>query len=204
MRSAKVLCALVGACSLLLVSCATTRQVQTWKDGSYQGKIKKTLVVTVMSEPLMRNFIEQEFVAQFKARGVEGVASNKIISAELARDKEAALSFIKGLGFGTVLVTRKLDQRYSDRAMGGGVGYMPTGYGGGWDGIYYDSFVAVGLPVAQSSVDVFTMQMNVYDLQEGKMIFSAVSNTHVEGAKEKVVEPFVKTMVKELAGVKLL
>jgi hypothetical protein len=46
--------------------------------------------------------------------------------------------------------------------------------------------------------------MNVYDLQEGKMIFSAVSNTSAEGAKEKVVAPFVETMVKELAGVKLL
>jgi hypothetical protein len=204
MGGRKVLCALVGACSLLLGSCATTRDVQAWKDGSYQGKLKKTLVVMVLSEPLMRNFIEQEFVAQFKGRGVEGVASNRIISAELAADKEAALSFVKGQGFGTVLVTRIVDQRYSDRAQGGGVGYMPTAYGGGWDGIYYDSFIAVGLPVSQSSVDIFTLQMNVYDLQEGKMIFSAVSNTRAEGAKEKVVAPFVETMVKQLAGVKLL
>jgi hypothetical protein len=204
MRSAKVLCALVGACSLLFVSCATTRDVQAWKDGVYQGKIKKTLVVMVLPEPLMRNFIEQEFVAQFKARGVEGVASNKFISAEMARDKEAALAFVKAQGFGTVLVARVVDQRYSDRAQGGGVGYMPTGYAGGWDGIYNDGFVAVGLPVAQYSVDVLTLQMNVYDLQEGKMIFSAVSNTRAESAKEKVVEPFVKTMVKELAAVELL
>jgi len=152
----------------------------------------------------MRNFIEQEFVAQFKARGVEGVASNKVISTELARDKEAALSFIKGQGIGTVIVTRMLDQRFTDRTRGGGVGYMPVGYGVGWDGIYNDGFFAVGLPVAQSSLDVFTMQMNVYDLQEGKMIFSAVSNTRAEGAKEKVVAPFVETMVKALAGVKLL
>ena len=204
MRSAKVVCALVGACSLLFISCATTRDVQAWKDGSYQGKIKKTLVVMVLSEPLMRNFIEQEFVLQFKGRGVEGVASNRVISAELARDKEAALSFVKGQGFGTVLVTKMVDQRYSDRAQGGGVGYMPTAYGSGWDGMYYDGFVEVGLPVAQSSVDILTMQMNVYDLQEGKMIFSAVSNTRAEGAKEKVVEPFVKTMVEQLAAVKLL
>ena len=204
MRNAKALSALVGACSLLLMSCATTRDVQAWKDGSYQGKLKKTLVVMVLPEPLMRNFIEQEFVTQFKARGVEGVASNKIVSAELARDKEAALAFVKGQGFGTVLVTRMLDQRYSDQALGGGVGYMPTSYGGGWDGIYYDGFVTVGLPVAQYSVDILTLQMNVYDLQEGKMIFSAVSNTSAEGAKEKVVAPFVETMVKQLAGVKLL
>ena len=204
MRSAKVLCALAGACSLLLMSCATTRDVQAWKDSAYQGKIKKTLVVMVLSEPLMRNFIEQEFVAQFKARGVEGVASNRIISAEMARDKEAALSYVKGQGFGTVLVTRMVDQRYSDLAQGGGVGYMPTAYGGGWDGIYYDSFIAVGLPVSQYSVDILTLQMNVYDLQEGKLIFSAVSNTHIEGAQEKVVQPFVETMVKELAAARLL
>ena len=204
MGSAKVLCALAGACSLLLISCATTRKVQTWKDGSYQGKIKKTMVVAVLPEPLMKNFLEQEFVAQFKDRGVEALASNRTISAELARDKEAALSFIKGLGIGTVIVTRVLDQGYSDQAQGGGVAYMPMGSTVGWDGIYSNSFVVVALPVSQSSVDIITIQMNVYDLQEGKLIFSAVSNTYIEGAQEKVVQPFVETMIRELAGVKLL
>jgi hypothetical protein len=97
-----------------------------------------------------------------------------------------------------------IDQRYSDRAEGGGVGYMPTAYGGGWDGIYNDGFVEVGLPVYQSSTDILTIQMNVYDLQEGKLVFSAVSNTYIEGAKEKAVQPFVETMVRELAGAKLL
>jgi len=204
MRGSKALCALVGACSLLLLSCTTTRKVQTWKDGSYQGKIKKTLVVAGLSGPVMRNFLEQEFVAQLKARGVEGVASNKTISPEMARDKEAALSFTRGLGVGTVIVVKFLDQRYSDRTLGGGVGYMPMGYGAGWDGIYNDGFVEVGLPVYQSSTDILTIQMNVYDLQEGKLVFSAVSNTYIEGAKEKAVQPFVETMIRELAGVKLL
>jgi hypothetical protein len=204
MKSSKVLCALVGACSLLVVSCATTRKVQTWKDGSYQGKVKKTLVVAVLSGPVMRNFLEQEFVAQFKALGVEGVASNRVVSAELARDKDAALSFVKGQGFGTVLVARILDQRYWDKTQGGGVAYVPTGYGVGWDGIYNDGFLEVGLPVYQSSVDILAIQMNVYDLQEGKLIFSAVSDTYIEGAKEKAVQPFVETMVKQLAAAKLL
>jgi hypothetical protein len=204
MRSAKAWCALVSACSLLLISCATTRKVQTWKDGSYQGKIKKTLVVGVLREPLIKNFLEQEFVAQLKGRGVEGVASNRVISAEMARDKEASLSFIKGLGIGTVIVTKILNQQYSDRALGGGVGYVPMGYGVGWDGIYNDGFFEVGLPVSQSSMDILSIQMNVYDLQEGKLIFSAVSNTYIEGAQEKVVQPFVETMIRELAGVKLL
>ena len=204
MKGSTALRALAVACSLCLASCATTRQVQTWKEGSYQGKLKKTLVVAVLAQPLMRNFMEQEFVAQLKDRGGEGAASNRIISAELARDKTAALAFIKGQGFGTLVVTRMVDQKYSDRAQGGGVGYMPTGYSGGWDGIYYDGFVAVGLPVSQSSVDIFTMQTNVYDLQDEKLIFSAVSSTRAEGAKELVIEPFVKAMVKELAGAGLL
>jgi hypothetical protein len=204
MRSAKAWCALVSACSLLLISCATTRKVQTWKDGSYQGKIKKTLVVGVLREPLIKNFLEQEFVAQLKGRGVEGVASNRVIPAEMARDKEASLSFIKGLGIGTVIVVKILNQQYSDRTLGGGVGYVPMGYGVGWDGIYNEGFFEVGLPVSQYSVDIMTLQMNVYDLQEGKMIYSAVSNTRAEGAKEKVVAPFVETMVRQLADVRLL
>jgi hypothetical protein len=204
MRSAKTWCALVGAGSLLLASCATTRQVQTWKDGAYQGKIKKTLVVATLREPLIRNFMEQEFVAQFKDRGVEGLAANKAIPADVARDKEAALAYARNLGVGTVVVAKILDHRYSDRATGGGSTYMPAGYGVGWDGIYADGWSEVGLPVSQYSVDILTIQMNVYDLQEGKLIFSAVSNTHIEGAPEKVVQPFVETMVQQLAAVKLL
>ena len=58
--------------------------------------------------------------------------------------------------------------------------------------------------MSQYSVDVLSLQVNVYDLQEGKLIFSAVSNTKVEGAKEKVVKPFVEAMVKELAAARLL
>jgi hypothetical protein len=204
MRNAKVVCALVGACLALLVACATTRQVQAWKDAAYQGKIKKTMVVGVFPEHLMRNFVEQEFVAQLKGRGVEGLASNRSLSTDTVRDRAAALAAVKEMGVGTVIAVKVLDKRYSDRAYGGGVAYVPTGYGVGWDGIYADSFAEIGLPVYQHSVDVLMIQMNVYDVAEGKLIFSAVSNTYVEGALEKVVPPFVESMVKQLAADTLL
>lgn len=204
MRNAKVVSALVGACFLLLVSCATTKQVKVWKDDSYQSKLKKILVIGVSQLPLMRNFFESEFVDQLKARGVEGVISNKIIPPEKMRDKEAVLSAIKGMGIEAVLVTRVVDKRYADQFYGGGVALMPTDYNVGWDSIYAQSFAAVPLPVYQHSVDIVMLQTNVYDIQKEKLIFSAISKTYIEGAKESVVKPFIEAMVKELVGDKLL
>jgi hypothetical protein len=84
------------------------------------------------------------------------------------------------------------------------VAYVPAGYGVGWDGIYGECFMAVGLPVAQSSVDVMAIETNVYDIASGKLIFSALSNTYIEGAKEKALPPFVTTIVGRLADAKLL
>ena len=204
MKNAKVLSTLVCACVLLIISCATTKQVQVWKDASYQGKLKKILVIGVSQLPLMRNFFESEFVDQLKARGVEGVVSNKIISPEKMRDKEAVLSAIKGMGIEAVLVTRVVDKRYADQFYGGGVELMPTDYYGGWDSIYAQGFAAAPLPVYQHSVDIVMLQTNVYDIQKEKLIFSAISKTYVEGAKESVVKPFIEAMVKELAAEKLL
>jgi len=194
-RNTKVLYALVCACFLLLISCATTRQVQVWKDASYQGKLRRILVIGVLQTPLMRNFFENEFVDQLKARGAEGVASNKIIPAEKMRDKEAVLSAIKGMGIEAVLVTRVVDNRTADQFYGGGVELVPRDYDFVWD---------MSLPVYQRSVDIVMIQTNVYDLQKEKLIFSAISKTYIEGAKESVVKPFIDAMVKELAGEKLL
>jgi hypothetical protein len=203
-RNAKVLCTLACACFLLIISCATTKQVKVWKDDSYQGKLKKILVIGVSQLPLMRNFFESEFVDQLKTRGVEGVVSNKIIPPEKMRDKEAVLSAIKGMGIEAVLVTRVVDKKYADQFYGGGVALVPTGYDVGWDSIYAQSFAATPLPVYQHSVDIVMLQTNVYDIQKEKLIFSAISKTYIEGAKESVVKPFIESMVKELAGDKLL
>jgi len=203
-KNVKVVSTLVCACFLLLISCATTKQVKVWKDDSYQGKLKKILVIGVSQLPLMRNFFESEFVDQLKARGVEGVVSNKIIPPEKMRDKEAVLSAIKGMGIEAVLVTRVVDKKYADQFYGGGVALVPTGYDVGWDSIYAQSFAAVPLPVYQHSVDIVMLQTNVYDIQKEKLIFSAISKTYIEGAKESVVKPFIESMVKELVGDKLL
>jgi hypothetical protein len=152
----------------------------------------------------MRNFFESEFVDQLKARGVEGIISNKIIPPEKMRDKEAVLAAIKGMGIEAVLVTRVVDKRYADQFYGGGVELMPTDYYSGWDSIYAQGFAAAPLPVYQHSVDIVMLQTNVYDIQMEKLIFSAISKTYIEGAKESVVKPFIEAMVKELVGDKLL
>jgi len=204
-RKVWVLGVLACICLPVLLSCAATREVKVWKDDSYQGKIKKILVIGTSQVPLMRGFFENEFVDQLRARGVEGVPSNTIVPSEKMRDKEAVLSAIKGMGIETVLVTRLLEQGYIDQVYGGGVELVPTDYYGGWDLIWNQSFAAVPFPTYQYTGRVMVFQTNVYDLERKKLIFSAITKTEVgEGAKESVVKPFIELVVKELSEKKLL
>jgi hypothetical protein len=191
-------------CIPVFMACATTRQVKVWKDDSYQGKIQKVLVIGTSQVPLMRGFFENEFVDQLQSRGVEGVPSNTIIPPEKMRDKEAVLSSIKGMGIEMVIVTRLLGQEYIDQVYGGGVELVPTDYYGGWDLVWNQTFAAVPFPTYQYTGRVMVFQTNVYDLRQKKLIFSAVSKTDVQGAKESMVKPLIELVMKELAEKKLL
>lgn len=190
------------SCILLCISCATTRQVSGWKDDTYQGKLKRVLVIAVTDAPLMRNFIETEFTDQLREFGVEGFVSNKIISPQKMTDKAAVLAAIKGMGIETVLVIKALDKSSADRYYSSGGMLVISNLDAGWDVIYSESF-STGSQY-QHSLDIFMLQTNVYDLQREKLVFSAISKTYVEGSKEREVEPFVKAMVKELARKGLL
>lgn len=198
-----VFCIVLSVSLVILASCATTRDVKTWKDDSYQGKLTKVLVVAAFDEPLMRGFIENEFIKQLQAKGVEGIPSKRIIPTEKIRDKEAVIAAIKGSGADTVLVTKVADVQHAGQMYGGGIALVPTYYGG-WDNFYTESFAEVPVPVYQYDVDIIMLQTKVFDLKKEKLIFSAVSKTYVDGAKESVVKPFVGVMVNELAGAKLL
>jgi hypothetical protein len=74
----------------------------------------------------------------------------------------------------------------------------------GWHGYYTDSYGVVVAPGYSYSADIFTIETRIFDVKSETLRWSAISQTRVEGAKEKAVQPLVQVIVTALASDKLL
>ncbi len=192
------------AMAFFLTSCATTKISHVWKDASFNGRLANVLVIAVVERQLMRSFIENAFVEQLKAHGVSAVPSHKLIPSEKMLDKETIVAKMKEQGLDFVLVTRIASRKEIEKTYPGGAYVVPTDYYNGWYGFYSGSFAIVPVPGMAYDQEIFSLVTNVYEARTEKLIWSAFSKTMVEGAKEKVVEPFIATIVKSLAESGLL
>ena len=62
--------------SLMLLSCASTQLLHTWRDASYtEGPLKKILVVAVRKDQTRRRTWEDGFAAALSAHGVDATPS---------------------------------------------------------------------------------------------------------------------------------
>jgi hypothetical protein len=187
-----------------VASCATTRISHVWKDESFNGKLGNVLVIAVAERPIMRSFAENAFVEQLQARGVSATASSKVMPSDKMLDRAAIVETIREHKLDFVLVTRVAGKEEIEKTYEGGVYVVPTAYYSGWYGFYTDSFAVVSVPGSAYDQEIFSLVTNVYDARNEKLVWSAISKTMVENGKEKVVEPFVATIVKRLADSRLL
>src|SRR5258708_15693699 len=106
--------ALVGvllASTGILPACASTNLQQVQRATDYRvARIHKVLVVCVTQKPGVRSRWENEFVRQWKARGVDAAASAKMLPAGVTLDKAGIAPFATGQGFDSVLVMRFLQR----------------------------------------------------------------------------------------------
>jgi hypothetical protein len=194
-----ILSSLVIIVLLAMISCATTTMKAVWKDESYQGEITNVLVIGVSKQPVRKRYFEDEFVRQLNARGLSATPSYRIFPSEEMLEKDIVLSKIREMGIDTVLITRMVDKKTVETYVPGTTHmYTPPihyrsvrGYYGG-TGIYYE-------PGHTIQNEVVVLETNLYDKKSEDLIWSAQSETIVEGPEERVVKKFIKRIVKKLS-----
>lgn len=185
-----------------LASCATSTLTSVWKDPAYQGgKLKKIVVIGVTEKQTAKRIFEDEFVAQLRGMGVEGVPGYAVVPQDKAADKSAVEATVARLGADGVIVTRLLDKKTFDTYYPPQVAYVPyRGYYGGWSNYYYGSYTAVTTPGYTLQQQVVVLETNLYATKEEKLIWSGVSETFVEDSAEQLVRTLVGMIVKDLAA----
>ena len=145
----------------------------------------------------MRRIFEDEFVSQFKQRGVKATSSYRLLPDEDLRDEEKLGSTVRESGSDTILMTRILDIRKDTQ-------YNPPEYAyvGGWHGYYNRAYqVSPGYTVEYETA---VLETNLYDLKTDKLIWSARSDTPADGSAGKHIKDFARSIISQLADAKLI
>ena len=183
----------------LVCSCATTTMTNVWRDPTYQGPVKKVLVIGIGQKKAAQRFFEDEFVRQLRENGTDAVAGYTGLPYDQAIDKDFIAAKARELGAETVLVTRPVGSKTERTYVPGQVYAVPGPYHR-W-GSYYGYAYSPGYVVEDEYVFVET---NLFDVPTEKLIWSAQSETVVSSTNQELIKSFVKIMIAKLSSDKMI
>ena len=199
-------------CMLIAASCSLTNLNAVWKDPQYQGgKLENILVVGESSNQVVRRIFEDEFTARLKTRGTNAIPSYTIFPSENTLDKDAIESKSRDLGIDAMLIARVVDTKTKKQLTPAPSNYYyrdiyfydwpnPNSrfYSGSFPGRYYND------RLYYSEYEVVNLETNLYETQNGKLIWSALSDTVLGGSSELEISSIVEKIMKNLSENQLI
>lgn len=192
---------LMSLASVGLIACSTTstKFVNTWKapDSGPLSVKQGDLVVcmVIVKEESTRRSEEQVLCEELRKRGLRPIPSYTLIATDQVQDREKALAAIQASGAAAVFALRPVavnqQQTYVPPTYMGGAGpYGSWGpyYGYGWNAAYSPGYVVTDT--------VVRVEMLVYDLRQGKLLWAAQSDT----TNPSELDNFVAELVKQAAA----
>ena len=187
---------LFAAASLfLLSSCATTKISGTWKDNTFNGTLRKVVVVGVFETYDTRKIFEYDFADRLKARGVEAIPSYHIFPGDKLPTKEVSVAEFRKRGLDSVLVTRVLDRETWMNVYRGKSYFVPTNYG--YYGDYYGYVYTTGRAVQEGFAYTET---NLFELDKEKLVWSSRAETDFKARRYELIKAFVKATIDRMAA----
>jgi hypothetical protein len=191
---------LLTAVALFVCSCASTSSVRkTWKSADYTGgTVPSVAVLAVTERGLIRTGLENRFANELERTGQVVVRSHNLLAlGEIKEDQDAAAAALVKAGAQTVLITRLIaneaeaysvrvgDERYAPITTGFGSGLPYAGYG--WGGYYTLAFQNMGTVWSSNTERVF-LETSLFDLVEGKLLWSCYTDTVLQETSDYVAE----------------
>jgi len=191
---------------LVLTSCAaSTILTSVWKDENYRtGNIKKVLIIVFSEKPAVRRFFEDEFKNQMTPFSIDAVSSYTVIPDEKLSDKEFLPAQAKDLGVDAVLITRLADKTKIQSYVPSETSYRgPGGYASSWPAYNYNYSQTITRQGYTVEHEILNLEVTLYDAKTDKLIWSALSDTIAESAKEEYIKSFISVIIKRLSDDKI-
>ena len=194
----KILLILLTAGSLLATACAKTTLTSVWTDDTYHKTLQKIVVITMLWNPKNRPRLEDEFVRQLKARGVDAVPGYKVVPEEKPPDKAVVAARLKESGADGLLLARLIDKNAGLRYTQDPAAYSLPQYYSTWP-TYYGG----GYPMAQEA-EFAVAEVALYDVDTEKLIWTAMSQTQLQNDRRALMESYVTYILDSLRKQRLL
>ena len=194
---------------LALAGCsASTKLTSVWAEPNFQtNSIKKIMVLGVAQKPAVRRMFEDEFVAALSSLGATAVQSYTVLGDGQV-DSVTANAALHSGGFDGIFVTRMTDKQTVDTYYPPTSTYVaaPSAYYGGWSGYYSTGYAYQSSPGYTVQNTVVNVETNLYRLSDGKLAWSALSQSWLEQAADPSTEirPFIQQLMYGLEGSKIL
>lgn len=175
-----------GAAILVLAACAATATVSTKFRDPDAGTLSfnKIAAVGISTNGPQRRLAEAEMARQI---GPKAVPASQVLPDNLSQDPKALRDVLARDGFDGAITMRLLDFQ-TDLAMQRDP--VPTQYMQMWD--YYSwTWAAVTEPAYLAAETFVNVEVNIYDVKSGKLLWSGV--THSERPQ------LVETLIKDVA-----
>ena len=184
--------------SVLFSGCASTPFKAVWKDPSYLARPQKVMVIAVSKEPIYRRIIEDEFVMQFKLRGVDALASYSTLN-DKQQDAEAEIAqIVKQYGADSVLITRMVSKR-SVRVYYPATVIMRPPHYRKWPMYYREGYENLNTPGFSTKYDYVLMEINLYDVASDHLVWAATTETGVNNLSQTLIRPYIGNIMKMMS-----
>jgi len=190
----------------LLSSCTTTRLGTTWKTKDVQETpFQKILIIAEAKKAPNRLMFEDEFVKEMESRGMEALASYKLLPSVEGLTREKVKEAIKGKGMDSVLLMRvtEIDEELRERPAT--VYYEPYHYEDFYSRPHAWNTVSVSVEPGYTYSTVYVRAESVlFSTQTGKPVWTVLTETKNPENPGKALKSFKKTILKDLDASGLL
>jgi hypothetical protein len=180
--------------------CSTSVLVNQWSDVSYHGPaLTNMLIVAVRKDPVRRRVWEDAFIGELARHGVSATQSYRLFPDALPDSNQLA-GAVAASTFDGIIITRRLPKAVSTQYVPGYVTPEPVTKYSQRKQQFYTYYRDVEHPgyvdtlkIANRSIDIWTTG------SDGRMIWSAVSETPEPATTEAVHRDIVDLVTADLA-----
>ena len=194
------------AAVLLLSGCSATRVVDSWRDAAYAGRPARMLIMGIAEVRGPRTLVEEEFVRQLQARGVDARAGTVAFPADGLPAREDVIAKARELQVEAVLVVRFVKKAAGETHTPVRRYAVPAGFDTSWDSYmgYATGVSEVGIRDVSYDFTYAQLETTLFDLASRQPIWSAFTETKYQDHPLKQIGPFTTTIVRDMERAGLL
>ena len=204
MKTSSLHCAASLLIGLLLVGCSTTPPtvLSEWRNPAYaSGTFSRIMIGGLGGDASTRRNFEDEFIAQLRAAGADGLASYRYVPEVNDADENRLRDAARKAGVDALILTRLV--RVEEKTQYSGSIAAPISFGVFGSNVGASWYGLGGAPSAYR-VNEYTAETALHDVAKKEVVWSGTTKTSETEGGRTAIKSAVEAVVKSLAEKNLL